>query len=145
MTNHYLWNRIAGPDPALRAADADRERVGDRLRQSHAEGRLDMAEFQQRLERCYRAKTIGELGELVRDLPRQAAQEERQSLGWLRAGRWALSPLALILVVLMVASAASGHHVLWLWIPLGFLFWRMSWWRRRRWLASARREPGEWV
>jgi len=104
-----------------------------------------MAEFQQRLERCYRAKTIGELGELVRDLPRQEAQRERQSLEWLRAGRWALSPLALILVVLMVASAASGHHVLWLWIPLVFLFCRMSWWRRRRWLASARREPGEWV
>ena len=71
MANQYFLNRIAGPDPNLRAADADRERIAERLRNGHAEGRLDMDEFQQRLERCYEAKTLGELRELVKDLPRE--------------------------------------------------------------------------
>jgi hypothetical protein len=138
MTNQYFWNRIAGPDPSLRAADADRERIAERLRKSHAEGRLDLAEFQQRLERCYEAKTLGELGGLVRDLPRQDAPDERRAFGWFRPWRWHLAPLALILIALIMLSAATGHHVLWLWIPLVFLFWRMSWWRRRRSLAGPR-------
>ena len=77
MTNQYLWERIAGRDLHIRAADADRERLAERLRKSHAEGRLDMEEFQQRLERCYEAKTLGELSELVRDLPRQDEPAER--------------------------------------------------------------------
>ena len=79
MTNQYFWDRIAGRDPGLRAADADRERTGERLRAAHTEGRLDIAEFQERLERCYEAKTVGELGELVRDLPRPEEYDERRS------------------------------------------------------------------
>ena len=59
MTNQYLWDRLAGRDPKLRAADADRERIAERLRKGHAEGRLDMDEFQHRLERCLEARTFG--------------------------------------------------------------------------------------
>jgi hypothetical protein len=139
MTNQYLWDRIAGRDPNLRAADADRERIAQRLRNSHAEGRLDMAEFQERLERCYEAKTLGQLGELVRDLPRQDEPAGRRSVGWFRPWRWTVAPLAPILIALIVISAATGHHIFWLWIPLVFLLWRMSWWRRRRAWAGARR------
>jgi hypothetical protein len=146
VTNQYILDRLTGRDHNLRAADADRERVAERLRKSHAEGRLDMDEFQQRLDRCYQAKTFGELGELVRDLPRQEQRDER-SLEWLRHWRWRLAPLAPILIVLILLSASTGHghHVFWLWIPLLFLFWRMSWWRRRRWLAGTRRGPSDWV
>jgi hypothetical protein len=75
MTNQYFLDRITGRTPEIRAADADREQTAERLRQSHAEGRLDIDEFQERLERCYEAKTLGQLGELVRDLPRQAERE----------------------------------------------------------------------
>lgn len=146
MTNQYILARLAGRDPNLRAADADRERIAERLRRCHAEGRLDMEEFQERLEHCYAAKTFGELAELVRDLPRQDEPEERRSLGWLRAWHWRLRPLVPILLVLMLLSAASGHHHgFWLWIPLLFIVWRMSWWRRRRWLAGTRRGPGDWL
>jgi hypothetical protein len=143
MTNQYFLDRIAGRDPNIRAADADREQIVERLRKCHAEGRLDMAEFQQRLERCYEAKTLGELDELVRDLPPHDEHDERRSLGSFRL--WRLTPLVPILIVLIVVLAAGGHHLFWLWIPLAFLFWRMSWWRRRRWLVSARRGPGGWV
>jgi hypothetical protein len=141
MTNQYFLDRMTGRDSNLRAADADRERIAERLRKSNAEGRLDMDEFQQRLERCYAAKTLGELRELVRDLPRQEP-DERRSPGWVR---WRLVPLAPILVALLVVAAATGHHVFWLWIPLLFLFWRMSWWRRSRGWAGARRGPDDWI
>jgi hypothetical protein len=144
MTNQYFWERIAGRDPNLRAADTDRERTAEGLRKSHAEGRLDIDEFQQRLERCYEAKTLGELAELVKDLPRRDELDERPSPGRLLPSRLRVVPLAWILIALVVASAASRHHLFWLWIPLVFMFWRMSWWRRSRSWAGARRGPHGW-
>ncbi|MGV9788907.1 DUF1707 SHOCT-like domain-containing protein [Streptomyces sp. NPDC003435] len=61
--------RSPGPVPDLRASDADRERVAEILRDGLAEGRLDMAEFEERLESAYQARTYGELAPLTRDLP----------------------------------------------------------------------------
>ncbi|MGC9499741.1 DUF1707 SHOCT-like domain-containing protein [Streptomyces sp. WG7] len=55
--------------PELRASDADRERVAEVLRDALAEGRLDMAEFQERLDTTYGARTYGELAPITRDLP----------------------------------------------------------------------------
>ena len=55
--------------PELRASDADRERVAEILRDALAEGRLDMAEFEERLEATYQARTYGELAPITRDLP----------------------------------------------------------------------------
>jgi hypothetical protein len=55
--------------PELRASDADRERVAEVLRDALAEGRLDMAEFEERLEATYNARTYGELTPITRDLP----------------------------------------------------------------------------
>lgn len=65
--------RSPGPVPDLRASDADRERVAEILRDGLAEGRLDMAEFEERLESAYQARTYGELAPLTRDLPATAA------------------------------------------------------------------------
>jgi hypothetical protein len=53
----------------MRAADADRERVAEVLRQAAAEGRLDLSELDDRLSRLYAAKTYGELEPLIGDLP----------------------------------------------------------------------------
>ena len=53
--------RYAGRNPDLRAADQDREAIADALREQHLAGRLDTDEFQERLDRCYAAKTYGEL------------------------------------------------------------------------------------
>ncbi|MFE7646821.1 DUF1707 SHOCT-like domain-containing protein [Streptomyces phaeoluteigriseus] len=55
--------------PDLRASDADRERVAEVLRDALAEGRLDMTEFEERLDATYRARTYGELTPITRDLP----------------------------------------------------------------------------
>jgi hypothetical protein len=145
MTNQYFLDRIAGRNLNLRAADADRERVAERLRKSHAEGRLDLAEFQQRVERCYEAKTVGELEELVTDLPRQEERDEGRSLGSFLTPRFSLAPLAGILIALIVISTAIGHHVFWIWLPLLFVFLRISWWRRRRSWAGPRHGPQGWI
>ncbi|WP_328768934.1 DUF1707 SHOCT-like domain-containing protein [Streptomyces sp. NBC_00286] len=53
----------------LRASDADRDRTADILREALAEGRLTADEHAERVEEVYRAKTVGELEPLVRDLP----------------------------------------------------------------------------
>jgi Domain of unknown function (DUF1707) len=147
MTNHSLWARIEGPDPNLRAADADRERIAERLRTSHAEGRLETAELQDRIERCYQAKTLGELSALVKDLPRPDDRNELRPAGWFPPWRWSLPPLLPILVALAVISAATGHHhhLVWLWIPIVFLFWRMRWWRHHSRLTAARRGGNDWT
>jgi hypothetical protein len=56
-------------DPSMRASDGDREAVADRLRDAHAEGRLSIEEFQERLDLTLAAKTLGELTAVTRDLP----------------------------------------------------------------------------
>ncbi|MEU5487420.1 MULTISPECIES: DUF1707 domain-containing protein [Streptomyces] len=53
----------------MRASDAERERVAETLREAVAEGRLEMDEFEQRLDATFKARTHGELVPLVRDLP----------------------------------------------------------------------------
>jgi len=53
----------------LRASDADRERVAQVLHTALAEGRLTVAELQERLDIVYAAKTLGELEPITLDLP----------------------------------------------------------------------------
>ncbi|MFG3406647.1 DUF1707 domain-containing protein [Streptomyces sp. NPDC048142] len=56
----------------IRASDADRDRIADILREAMAEGRLTADEHAERIDLVYRAKTVGELQPLVRDLPASA-------------------------------------------------------------------------
>jgi hypothetical protein len=65
------------PDPSLRAADADRDAVADRLRTAHAEGRLTVEEFGERLDAAFAARTMGELAALTADLPAEPARVAR--------------------------------------------------------------------
>ncbi|MFD6951906.1 hypothetical protein A6A08_15760 [Nocardiopsis sp. TSRI0078] len=53
----------------IRASDADRDKVAERLREALAEGRLTPVEHEERLDTLYRAKTVGELAPIVEDLP----------------------------------------------------------------------------
>ena len=56
-------------DPRIRASDDDRERAVTLLREHHAAGRLTVEEFNERMDKAYAAKTLGELDELMADLP----------------------------------------------------------------------------
>ncbi|MEU9737116.1 DUF1707 and DUF4190 domain-containing protein [Streptomyces sp. NPDC048002] len=58
-----------GGHAAMLASHADRERAVDVLRAGFAEGRLERDEFEKRVARAYAARTLGELGLLVADLP----------------------------------------------------------------------------
>lgn len=57
------------PDPRIRASDDDRDRAASLLREHHAVGRLSVEEFNERLDQLYTAKTMGEIDELLADLP----------------------------------------------------------------------------
>ena len=53
----------------IRASDADRDHVASLLQEHHAAGRLTAEEFAERMEAALRARTLGELDELLADLP----------------------------------------------------------------------------
>ena len=56
-------------DPRIRASDADRDRAATLLGKHHAAGRLNSAEFHERMDKAMDAGTLGELDELMADLP----------------------------------------------------------------------------
>jgi hypothetical protein len=66
---YYDPGLVAGAQAGLRASDADRERLVEVLKTGFAEGRLSQDEYNLRMERAYLARTYGELGALVSDLP----------------------------------------------------------------------------
>src|SRR3954447_17743170 len=56
------------PKPALRASDADREAVAERLRVASVDGRIDSEELEQRLSAVYSARWVTDLDRLVADV-----------------------------------------------------------------------------
>jgi hypothetical protein len=58
----------------LRAADDDRQWVADRLRVALDQGRLRLAEYDDRLRAAYSARTYAELDALLDDLPPSTVQ-----------------------------------------------------------------------
>jgi Domain of unknown function (DUF1707) len=56
-------------DPRIRASDADRDRATALLREHHAAGRLTAGEFDERMNAALDAKTLGEIDDLLADLP----------------------------------------------------------------------------
>jgi hypothetical protein len=70
-----MTNAQQGPERAAstsgvepRAGDAEREQAAERLRVAAGQGRIDLAELDERLERAYGAKTYSELDALLADL-----------------------------------------------------------------------------
>ena len=55
--------------PDMRASDAERQDVVERLRAGLEDGRLKMDEYVERMGRAYDAVTHGDLAPLCRDLP----------------------------------------------------------------------------
>jgi hypothetical protein len=133
-------------DPRLRASDEDRDRTASLLREHHAAGRLTVEEFSERLDAAYEAKTLGQLQELLADLPsidlyHLPEQSMRHSQGTGsgslvpgdRAGR--LSPVwrhhwaswasvsmllfAIWLVTAITSHSAAGLWFLWVAVPWG--------------------------
>ena len=125
---------------SLRASDADRDAVTERLREAAGEGRLEPDELEERVDRALRARTYGELARLVADLgrppntpwrrpgrrTRAVARSALTGAGLLAAVTVALAVVAVV-VVLVVAAAA--------WWLACVVFWLFCCSSRRR-LAS---------
>ncbi|HUJ07680.1 MAG TPA: DUF1707 domain-containing protein [Streptosporangiaceae bacterium] len=62
-------SRRRGANPGMRVSDAERSEVADRLSRHYSDGRLDQAEFDDRLHRAMNAKTQGDFAGLFDDLP----------------------------------------------------------------------------
>ncbi|MEU4421212.1 DUF1707 domain-containing protein [Actinoplanes sp. NPDC024001] len=54
---------------AMRAGDSDRQKVADQLKSALDEGRLDLNEYDERVQKAYAARTYGDLDGLLDDLP----------------------------------------------------------------------------
>jgi hypothetical protein len=109
---------------SLRASDADREQVAERLRSATAEGRLLAEELEERLGGAFSARTYGELDALVADLPRDLVR--RRSRAPLRAylapavGLLVAIPLVLAIVAAVVL-VVTGLLAVWaLWVLAGW-------------------------
>jgi Domain of unknown function (DUF1707) len=114
---------------SLRASDADRDAVTERLREAAIEGRLEPDELEQRVDSALRARTYGELARLVADLPRRPNMPWRPSDGRTRAvarsallGAGLLAAVAIaVAVVAVVVVLAVTAAAWWLACALWFL------------------------
>jgi DUF1707 SHOCT-like domain len=90
-----------GRAPATRASDRERDAVVQRIQQAFAEGRLDDAEFDERMRAALTARAHADLDVLLTDLPAAATPGEAPTVGRKpgrsaialkgsvrRAGRW---------------------------------------------------------
>jgi Domain of unknown function (DUF1707) len=134
----------------LRASDADREQVAERLRQATAEGRLTADELEERLEIVFAARTYGELDPLVADLPGDSVRRrERQSTpwaGWAGPNPWlrpipilALFIFAPVIISLILAAAVIVATVFSAWGLLLIVGWLAFGQARHHYAAQYRR------
>jgi hypothetical protein len=108
----------------LRASDADRDAVAERLRQAAVEGRLEPWELEQRLHTALRARTYGELDPLLRDLPQRSVTRRRPPLSpGPSAGLVALVAVRLVVTLLIVAALMFAFAVTAAWWLLGLIVW----------------------
>jgi Domain of unknown function (DUF1707) len=146
-------------DPRIRASDADRDRAAALLREHHAAGRLTAEEFHERMDKALQAKTLGEIDELLADLPaidlyrlphesiRRSSRGSSQSLmpndpsgltrftpGTVAMGAWAVVSAAMVAIWAVAAVVDGGT-----WFPWWALVVLPWIWALRRW-AQHRRE-----
>jgi hypothetical protein len=116
------WTRgfspwFAGPysDQHMRVSDAERQAVTDRLAEHFGDGRLDQAEFDERVGRAMSAKTRADLNGLFDDLPETGAPAAAAG----QPPRRHRHPILLAALIVFVAIAAA--HVVWPLLWIGFL------------------------
>ena len=122
----------------MRAGDNDRKAVADQLKAALDEGRLDLSEYDERIQQTYGAKTFADLDGLLDDLPGtvpvQQSQVQPATLAAAPApGRSAVNQvarwvgpyggvIAVSVIIWAITSASAGHVTyfwpVWMLIPL---------------------------
>jgi hypothetical protein len=110
-------------DDRFRASDADRDRVADALREHYAAGRLSADELDERLTTALSARTLGELNQVLTDLPGPARvlqpgawRPPQSAPAWVTVRRRPrVAPL--VLLALLVALVLPGAG----WVLFGVL------------------------
>ena len=137
---------------SLRASDTDRDAVVDRLRDAAGEGRLEPEELEQRVDGALRARTYGDLAELLVDLPdgggvpsrragrgtNPAARSAAVGAGLVVAVTVAVALVAVV-AVLVLAAATAWIALLLCWLVCCGLRRRLVWQPAGRQSMSARR------
>ena len=148
------WARgsSSSANPQMRISDADRAEVADRLSKHYSDGRLDQAEFNERLDRAMNAKTQADLNGLFADLPPTAEPDKavktvRQPDRRPRTRRPVQRVIGLILITVVAIFVARAlmwpffgfaGHVLFVPVPwiliaiVAFLCWRYATRHRRQ-------------
>jgi hypothetical protein len=125
--------------PDQRVSDAERDAVVTELGEHLRQGRLDQAEFEERVTTALSARTGRDLSKLLADLPpaREGSTVPQPAAPLPRS--LLLIPLLAAAILIVCAAAGGWHHgwepwpLLWL-VPI--LVLRLCWWRRsvrRRW------------
>jgi hypothetical protein len=108
----------------LRISDAERAEVADLLARHYGDGRLDQAEFNQRLDQAMQAKTYSDLDGIMVDLPRTDAEASEAPKATERRRHQHRHLRPLVLTVFIVIAAATVAHALvwslstWVWLLL---------------------------
>jgi hypothetical protein len=120
------------PDRDIRISDADREAAVSSLGRHLGAGRLELSEYEERVQHAYEAKRSHELDALFVDLPRDQPVPARpgRRVGWLPVP---LLPVIGLLIALTVATGRPVILALWWLVPI--MMFRT--WRHLRWLERS--------
>ena len=105
--------RYGYTDQHIRVSDAERTEVTDRLAAHFAEGRLDQAEFDERVAQAMNAKTRGDLSGLFDDLPEPGpagtpGTPVRGQHSPAHPVRRYVNPFFLVLLVVMITAVGTA-------------------------------------
>ena len=122
--------RPGRPDPVhMRASDADRQKIADRLKAALDEGRLSLHEYDDRVRDAWAARTYADLIGLVHDLPQPGLSAEdvhaRRAAERRRAARrlptalmvlwtiWAALAVVNVMVYVLVEATVDEDVYMW--------------------------------
>lgn len=122
------WTRTTRyPDEHLRVSDAERNAVAERLSAHYADGRLDQAEFDERVSRAMSAKTRGDLDGLFDDLPDPGplggsgpggrGGADGPAIPYRPRRRGGIIRPLFLLVMVLVAVSVVGHAITSFYVP----------------------------
>jgi hypothetical protein len=118
----------------MRVSDDERQEVAERLRTALGEGRLELDEYDQRVQSAYQAKTYRDLVPLTADLPdvpmpmppvQGRVREEQQSAHPNRTVAL-LSVVFVFIGLSVLLSVASGGVLVPFWPLFIFGFWGLA-------------------